>query len=144
MRRLAVAALTAAGPAAAAVAPGQPSLPAAGASIGGVLLSLVLVLALIVGLAWALRRLQSVRGGGLHAMRVVAQLPLGPRERVVLIQVGERQALVGVAPGGVTSLQLLEVSVVPAGAGSATAGIANDPSPVIGRMRDLLERGRGR
>jgi len=129
---------------AAAAGPVQQSLPVAGTSIGGVLLSLVLVLALIVGLAWALRRLQSLRGGGLHAMQVVAQLPLGPRERVVLIQVGERQALVGVAPGGVTSLQLLEGSVMPVDAGAAKTGVASDPSAVTGRMRDLLERGRGR
>ena len=144
MRRLAAAGLMATVPAVAAAASGQQSLPVAGASVSGVLLSLVLVLALIVGLAWVLRRLQAVRSGGPHAMQVVAQLPLGPRERVVLIQVGDRQALVGVAPAGVTSLQLLEVGVVPAATGSTTTGIANDPSALIGRMRDLLERGRGR
>lgn len=144
MRRLAAAGLMATVPAVAAAASGQQSLPVAGASVSGVLLSLVLVLALIVGLAWVLRRLQAVRSGGPHAMQVVAQLPLGPRERVVLIQVGDRQALVGVAPAGVTSLQLLEVGAVPVATGSTMTGISSDPSALIGRMRDLMERGRGR
>jgi flagellar protein FliO/FliZ len=128
----------------AAVADAAPqALPAAGASIGSVLLSLALVLVLIGGLAWSLRRLQFGRGGGTRLIQVVAQVPLGPRERVVLVRVGERQALLGVGPAGVTSLQLLDVEIESA---TTTAPVATtaDPSAVLGRMRELLERGRGR
>jgi len=118
-------------------------LPTAGASIGNVLLSLALVLALIGGLAWSLRRLQFGRAGGTRLIQVVAQVPLGPRERVVLVRVGDRQALLGVGPAGVTSLQLLDAVIAPP-ASTATVETIADPKAVIGRMRELLERSRGR
>ena len=37
-------------------------------------------------------------------IEVLASAPLGQRERAVLLQVGEEQILVGVAPGNVTTL----------------------------------------
>jgi flagellar protein FliO/FliZ len=127
---------------AAAADAARQGLPATGAPIGSVLLSLVLVIALIVALAWALRRLQSGRAGGSRFMHVIAQVPLGPRERVVLVRVGEYQALLGVSPGGVTSLRLLDVEVSTTAPPPAQAG--SDATALLARMRDLIERSRGR
>lgn len=112
-------------------------VPAAGASLGSVVLSLALVLALIFALGWALRRLQFARSGGDRLLGVLAQLPLGPRDRILLVRVGDRQALIGVSPAGIRPLQLLEreiaVQAEPAGPGPEFAG----------RLRELVERGRG-
>jgi flagellar protein FliO/FliZ len=44
-------------------------------------------------------------------MRVIAGLPLGARERAVLVQVGNQQILLGVAPGRVQMLHVLESPV---------------------------------
>ncbi len=66
------------------------------------------VLALMLGLAWLLKRtgkLQMAAGGGL---KVLGGLSMGSRERVVLLQVGETQLLVGVAPGRVQTLHVLD------------------------------------
>ncbi len=71
-------------------------------------LGMLMVLALIVGLAWVLKRtgrFQMAAGGGL---RILGGLSMGARERVVLLQVGEIQLLVGVAPGRVQTLHVLE------------------------------------
>jgi flagellar protein FliO/FliZ len=71
-------------------------------------LGMLMVLALIVGLAWVLKRsgrFQMAAGGGL---RILGGLSMGARERVVLLQVGETQLLVGVAPGRVQTLHVLE------------------------------------
>ena len=142
--RAAVTVLAFAGSASAAADATRQTLPAAGASVGGVLGSLLLVVALIVGLAWALRRLQFARTGGTQLIQVVAQLPLGPRERVVLVRIGEHQALLGVGPGGVTSLQLLDAAIAPVANAAAVPAGAGDPAALLGRMRELLERSRDR
>lgn len=69
-------------------------------------LQMVLGLGLVVGvillLAWGLRRLSNLHPSG--KMKVVATLPLGTRERAMLIEVGDRQVLLGVAPGRVSLL----------------------------------------
>jgi len=49
--------------------------------------------------------MQSGVGGG---VRLLGGISVGHRERVVLIQVGEQQLLVGVAPGRVNTLHVLE------------------------------------
>jgi len=55
--------------------------------------SLLLVLAVIFGAAWALKRLRGVGQRGASTLRIIANLSLGPKERAVLIQVGQQQLL---------------------------------------------------
>jgi len=78
------------------------------------ILGLAFVVLLIFGLAWLLRRmnrLQSVIGG---SMKMLGGLSLGQRERALLIQVGETQMLLGVAPGSVRTLHVFDKPVVTA------------------------------
>ncbi len=85
---------------------------------GNYLLELVFALGLVVVcillFAWLLKRLQGVSGRSGSAMRVVGALSLGTRERVVLVQVGDRQVLVGVAPGRVSRVCEFDSPVVDA------------------------------
>lgn len=95
-------------PATSAVVPTVPM--AAPLSLGGmfqVLFGLLLVLAAVAATAWLLRRFslgQNVMG---NAVRVVGGVPLGPRERLVLVEVGETWLLLGVAPGQVNALHTM-------------------------------------
>jgi flagellar protein FliO/FliZ len=73
--------------------------------------SLLLVLGVIFAAAWGLKRLRGVGQRGASTLRVIANLSLGPKERAVLIQVGQQQLLVGVAPGQVTTLHVLTENV---------------------------------
>ena len=78
------------------------------ASLWQLTLGMVAVLGLILGIAWLLKRsgrFQMAAGGSL---RVLGGLSMGTRERVVLLQVGETQLLLGVAPGRVQTLHVLE------------------------------------
>mgnify|MGYP000383068744 CR=1 FL=1 len=43
-----------------------------------------------------------------QSMRVVSAISVGTRERVVLVQVGEQQLVLGVAPGRVNLLQQID------------------------------------
>ncbi|MDT8309875.1 MAG: flagellar biosynthetic protein FliO [Methylophaga sp.] len=72
------------------------------------LLGLLLVLALIVAMAWLVKRSQQLHGMGQQQFKVIAALPLGPREKAVLLQVGEQQFLLGVTPQNINLLSALE------------------------------------
>ena len=88
--------------------PGPVQEPLAMTSLWQLTLGMVAVLGLIMGIAWLLKRsgrFQVAAGGGL---RVLGGLSMGPRERVVLLQVGETQLLLGVAPGRVQTLHVLD------------------------------------
>lgn len=73
-----------------------------------ILTALAGVIALIVVAAWLMRRMGNVTGQRNEQLRVVAALSMGARERVVLMQVGEQQLLLGVAPGRIQTLHVLD------------------------------------
>lgn len=85
--------------------------PFSTAALLQVLFGLLFVVALILVLAWFARRTMGVPAAGQH-MRVIGGIPLGARERAVLVQVGQEQLLLGVAPGRVTLLCRFETPVV--------------------------------
>lgn len=86
---------------------GQPVTPDAG-GLARVTLALLLVLVAVFAVAWVIRRMRGFgnRVGG--AIDVIADIPLGAKERAVLLKVGQKQILVGVAPGRVNTLHVLE------------------------------------
>jgi flagellar protein FliO/FliZ len=81
---------------------------AGGAGMLRVMLALLLVLGAVFVTAWFVRRMRGLGGAGSTGLEVLAQIPLGARERAVLIRVGDRQILIGVAAGNVRTLHVLE------------------------------------
>ncbi len=69
-----------------------------------VMFGLGLVLAAIAGTAWLLKRLGPGQSSDVGALRVVAGVAVGPKERVVLVDVGDTRLVLGVAPGHVSTL----------------------------------------
>jgi len=106
-------------------------------SIGQVTVALLLVLAVVFALAFALKKMRSVGGGGANGIEVLAQASLGAKERAVLIRVEGSRLLLGVAAGQVNLLQVLPAA--PAGAEPATP--ADAPRPSFGQ---LLRKSLGR
>jgi flagellar protein FliO/FliZ len=100
-----------AGAAAPTVTAAAPAASAAG-GFASVAFSLLVILAVIVGLAWLATRLRLTPRAASSGLRVLADVAVGAKERVVLLKVGDAQALVGVGPDGVRSLGLLERAVV--------------------------------
>lgn len=72
-----------------------------------VLLGLGAVLVVIALLAWLMRRVGPGQTGAGGAIRVVGGIAVGPKERVVIVEVDETWLLVGVAPGLVNTLHTL-------------------------------------
>ena len=69
---------------------------------------LFLVVAIIFGMAWLMRRLGSVNGTAEGNLKVLGGVSVGQRERVVLIQAGKTQLLIGVAPNMVRTLHVMD------------------------------------
>lgn len=86
-------------------------------AVMNLLLGLALVIVVILALAWVLKRVN-----GFHIkhqkMKVVSSVPLGTRERAVLLEVGEKQLLLGVAPGQVTLLESFPDKIIDSNIGA--------------------------
>ena len=74
--------------------------------------SFVVVILLLVGVLVLLRRFNGVSSQMSGNMRVISSVGVGQRERVVLLQVGEEQILVGVGPGNVRKICAFDEPVV--------------------------------
>ncbi|EJL6950988.1 flagellar biosynthetic protein FliO [Vibrio cholerae] len=70
--------------------------------------SLLFVIALILLLAWLLKRMRVPAFGQQKGLSIVKQLAVGTRERVMIIQVGEEQYLIGVTTQSIQLLAKLE------------------------------------
>jgi len=71
-------------------------------------LGLLVVLSVFFLCVWGVRKLSGLTVGGAEKMRVVGGLSLGLREKVILLQVGKKQLILGVTPGRIETLHVLE------------------------------------
>jgi flagellar protein FliO/FliZ len=81
--------------------------PVGAGGLASVTFALLAVLAAIFAVAWLARRVRGFGSRVGNAIDILADVPLGPKERAVLLKVGTEQVLVGVAPGRVTPLHIL-------------------------------------
>jgi len=70
--------------------------------------ALIVVLAIFAILMWLLRKSGNLSFMHKKQLAIVSGLSLGMREKVVLVQVGDKQLLLGVTPGRVDKLLELE------------------------------------
>ncbi|MFO1387999.1 flagellar biosynthetic protein FliO [Cellvibrio sp.] len=73
---------------------------------------LALILILIYGLSWFVKRFS--QGGFLNnpTMKIVSAMPLGTRERLMLVDVGGKQLLLGVTATQINTLHVFDEPVV--------------------------------
>ncbi|WP_060508370.1 flagellar biosynthetic protein FliO [Pseudomonas sp. NBRC 111124] len=111
---------------------------AAPGSLGGQLAQMVFGLLLVVGLifflAWALRRMQGATPKGGQVIEIVGSRAIGPRDRLLLVQVGKEQILIGHSPGSIETLHVMAEPVeVPASARQATPEFAQRLMELMGK-----------
>lgn len=113
--------------------------PAVGGGVAGQLTQLVLGLLLVLGLifflAWLLRRVQQAGPAGRgQVIELIGSRALGPRDRLVLVQVGNEQILLGLSPGSITALHVLKEPVeVPDGTEKAAPEFARRLMELMGK-----------
>jgi len=107
-----------------------PVAPISVSSVAQLTLSLIAIVALIFAISWALKRFKLAGPRGRGELSVLDELVLGPRERIMLIRVGDSQVLIGV--GAI-------VGLAPLAANIALKGAA--PAPVFAdRLREFMKR----
>jgi flagellar protein FliO/FliZ len=76
--------------------------------IGRQILSFLLVIGMILVCAWILKKTRHLTSPQHKNIKVITATPLGIREKLVLIQVGEQQILLGVTPQSINTLYVLQ------------------------------------
>ncbi|MBC3271609.1 flagellar biosynthetic protein FliO [Pseudomonas sp. SWRI81] len=128
----------AAEPSATAAAP-VAAAPMVNSGVAGQLTQLVFGLLLVVGLifflAWLLRRVQQAGPAGKgQVIELIGSRALGPRDRLLLVQVGNEQILLGLSPGTITALHVLKEPVeVPDNSEKATPEFAQQLLKILGK-----------
>lgn len=70
--------------------------------------SLVLVVGLILVIGWLYARAQGIRGGNNGAISIVAAQSLGPKERILVVDVAGEQLVLGMTPTQIRTLHVLK------------------------------------
>ncbi len=73
-----------------------------------IIFSLLLVLAVIVLVAWLLKRMNVTQQSSGHLLKVLGGVSIGQRERIVLVEVKDTWLVVGVGPGQIRTLHTLQ------------------------------------
>lgn len=120
-------------PLAAAANDASPGLPA-GAFLQA-FLGLLFIVALLVGTAWFARKLSGGQGFGHAGMRMIGGVALGPRERIVLVEVGDAWLVIGIVPGQIRTLHTL-----PKGSISEPAADGMAEKPFALWLKNITER----
>jgi flagellar protein FliO/FliZ len=106
------------------------------AAVLQIVTALALVTALIVGAAWAMRRFGRLPAGGNSRLRMIGGIHLGQRERIIVLQAGDEQLVIGVTPGCIRTLH-----VMPQGEDELADPAPPGPGGFLGRLnRELAAR----
>jgi flagellar protein FliO/FliZ len=116
-----------------AVTPVLASSGSLSGQLGQMLFGLLLVIGLIFLLAWLLRRVQSIGPRGTQVIKLLASQALGPRDRLVLVQVGSEQVLLGLSAGRITPLHVLKEPVHLPESEPASAEFAQRLMEILGK-----------
>lgn len=119
----------------AAHAEGVVPSPDLGGGILQMLLSLGVVIVLLFGSLYLLKRLSAPRGTTAGLLRVITGAAVGARERVVVVEVGDTWLVLGVAPGRITPLHQMPRQALPP---DSAAGIPR--MDFSGKLRQMMAR----
>ena len=114
------------GPLAMTIPTPQASATSAGGGLLQTTFALIFVLALLIGLAWFLKRYGPKNfGGGNSNIKLVGALSVGTRERILVVEVGEQWIVVGASPGRMNALATMPRQESSEAATSAALPTAN-------------------
>ena len=132
LRFIPLALLLAAPPLAAADTP-----PDVAGSIGQMVFGLAVVIGLLLAGLWLIKRLSLARGA-MTGLKVLGAVPVGPRERVVLVEIAGKILVLGVTSASVRTLHTLSAEEAAGLVGPGEAGKAAGDFP--GWLKRAMER----
>ncbi len=99
-------------------------------------LGLLLVVLIILGLAWLVKRFNLSQHSQNGLIRIIAGLPLGTRDRIVLLQVGDEQILLGLSPGRIRKLHTLSNPLIQEQEQVTVSAFAHKLDRIMGNKAD--------
>ena len=90
-----------------------PPSPLAAPQLMKMTVALSIVVVAIFGVAYLVQRFGRLPASGQGHLKVMSSLAVGPKERIVLLQVGKEQVLVGVTPSEISRLHVLTETIDP-------------------------------
>ncbi len=81
-------------------------------SIIQVFAGLIAVLLLFGGIVFLLRRMGGFRTSQGAGMHIIESVSISTRDRVLLMQVGSKQVLIGVSPNGISPIKVFDETVI--------------------------------
>lgn len=100
-------------------------------------LALLLIVGLLFGATWAARKVSGGKMFGQGNMRVVSGIALGPRERIMLLEVEDTWLVIGVIPGQIRTLHTLPKGSDPK---LALSGGKDPEAPFADWLKSIKER----
>ena len=97
--------------------------------------SLIVVVASIVAFGWLYSRSKNFGGGRNDAISVVANKALGSRERLLLVEVADKQMLVGMTSSNIQTLHVFDAPVVKAPVKTPTRDFASRMKTALREIR---------
>ncbi|CAH0525190.1 flagellar biosynthetic protein FliO [Vibrio hippocampi] len=112
-------------PAAFAVENTSVSSTGASLDLAATLGALLLVVGIILGLAWLLKRMKVPGMMNQQGLKIVRQIPVGTKERIAIVQAGEQQFLVGITAHNIQLISELDEPIEANTPNSANAPFAS-------------------
>jgi len=126
--------LLAVAPVHAATAPAQVT-PLSVGSVFSVMFGLFVVLALLFGMAWLVRRLQRLQTAAPGLLQPIAQQQLGLKERVMLLRIDQENILIACTGNGIRTLHSWQG---PLPQGLSATPVAAETAPFVEHLKRLL------
>jgi flagellar protein FliO/FliZ len=96
--------------------------------------SLIFVIGAILFVGWLYSRMRGVNLGASKVINVLAAQPLGPKEKIVVVQIGNKQIAVGMTPSSLQTLFVFDEPVVGQREGSSPASFSDRLRHALGRV----------
>jgi len=97
---------------------------------------LILVVVVIFALAWLVKKLNLNQQSHNGLIKIIAGLSIGTRDRIVLLQIGEEQILVGLTPGRIEKLHTLVQPLEVSGEQPVSVSFASKLNQLMGDRED--------
>lgn len=109
-----------------------PKLPNTADQLMEVTLALALVVGLIYGIAWLIKRNKGLSPTAGIPMKTLSVLPMGVKEKIILVEVGGKQILLGMTPQQINTLATFDEPIV-------DSSLSND-KPFSSRLKEILNQ----
>jgi flagellar protein FliO/FliZ len=96
--------------------------------------SLIVVIGAILFVGWLYSRMRGVNLNASKVIDVLAAQALGPKEKIVVVQIGNKQIAVGMTPSSLQTLHVFDEPVIQPSEGITAASFSD-------RLRNALGRG---